>query len=87
MFMPPKKFNFSGKTIEKLKVKAAQFLTKKFEVLLTNPGQAVLFPKVRGQSKEMTNWTLPNLFGNKVVPNGVLPLGFTSVQQPPNKAK
>ena len=87
MFVPPKKFNFSKKTIEKLKVEAAQFLTKKFEVLLTNPGEAILLPWVQGQSKEMTKWTLPNLFGNKVVSNRVLSLGFTSVQQPPNPAK
>ena len=87
MFVPPKKFNFSRKTIEKLKFKAAQFLTKKFGELHTNPGQAVLLPRVRGQSKEMTKWTLPNLFGNKVVTNRVLPLGFTSIQQPPNPAK
>ena len=30
-FVPPKKFNFSRKSIDTLKVKAAEFLTQKFE--------------------------------------------------------
>ena len=44
MFVPPKKFNFSKKTITKLKVKAAKFLTEKFGVLHNNPDEAVLLP-------------------------------------------
>ena len=43
MFVPPRKLNFSRKTIEKLKFKAAQFLTNKFGELHTNSGQAVLY--------------------------------------------
>ena len=35
----------------------------------------------------MTKWKLPNLFGEKVVTNQVLPLGFISVENPPNPAK
>jgi hypothetical protein len=84
MVVPPKKFNFSRKTINKLKVKAAEFLTEKFGVLHNNPGQAVLLPRVRGQSKEISKWQLPNLFGDKVVTNRVLPLGFTSLERSPN---
>ena len=45
-FVPPKKFNFSSKTIDKLKVKAAEFLTEKFGVLHNNPGQAVSLPRI-----------------------------------------
>jgi hypothetical protein len=86
MFVPPKKFNFSRKTITKLKVKAAEFLTDKFGVLHNNPGQAVLLPRVRGQKKNTTKWQLPNLFGNTVVTQRVLPLGFTSIERPPNPA-
>ena len=84
MAVPPKKFNFSRKTIATLKVKAAEFLTEKFGVLHNNPGQAVLLPRVRGQSKEVSKWRLPNLFGDKVVTNRVLPLGFTSLERAPN---
>ena len=84
MFVPPKKFNFSSKTIDNLKVKAAEFITEKIEVLHNNPGQAVLQPRVKGQNKQVTKWRLPNLFGNKVVSNRVLPLGYTSVGSPPN---
>lgn len=84
MFVPPKKFHFSQKSISNLKVKAAEFLTKKFEVLHDNPGQAVLLPRVRGQNKETTKWQLPNLFGSMIVTNRVLPLGFSSLDRPPN---
>ena len=42
MVVPPKKFNFSRKTINKLKVKEAEFLTEKFGVLHNNPGQGCL---------------------------------------------
>ena len=84
MFVPTKKFHFSKKSITKLKVKAAEFLTKKFGVLHNNPGQAVLLPKARRQNKQTTKWQLPNLFGSKVVTNRVLPLGFSSVESTPN---
>jgi len=84
MFVPPKKFNFSSKTIDNLKVKAAEFITEKIELLHNNPGQAVLQPRVNCQNKQVTKWRLPNLFGNKVVSNTVLPLGYTSVGSPPN---
>lgn len=77
MFVPPKKFN--SKTIDNLKLKAAEFITEKFEVLHKNPGQAVLQPRVKGQKKQVIKWRLPNLFGNKVVSNRALPLGYTSV--------
>ena len=58
MFVPPKKFHFSRKSIAKLKVKAAEFLTMKFGVLYDNPGQAVLLPRVSRQNKETTTKSL-----------------------------
>ncbi len=75
-FVPPRKFNFSSKRINKLKAKAAQFLTIKFESLFTHPNQAQ--PRVKRQPKHTTKWKLPDLFGEKIVTNRVLPLGFTS---------
>lgn len=84
MFVPPKKFHFSRKSIAKLKIKAAEFLTMKFGVLHDNPGQAVLLPRVCRQNKETTKWQLRNLFGNVVVANRVLPMGYSSVTRSPN---
>ena len=86
-FVPPKKFNFSRKRINKLKLKAAKFLTQKFGVLHSNPGMAKSLPRTKKQSKNITRYQLPNLFGDKVVTNKVLPLGFTSVKMPPNPEK
>ena len=41
IFFPPRKFHFSSKKINKLKEKAAKFLTIKFEYLYYQPGMAV----------------------------------------------
>ena len=86
-FVPPRKFTFSRKKIDVLKAKAAEFLTNKFETLHDNPNMAVELPRKPRQAKYMTKWKLPNLFGEKVVTNQVLPLGFTSVQNSPNPAR
>jgi hypothetical protein len=66
------------KSIDKLKVKAAEFLTKKSHLIHSNPGQAVLLPKGRGQKKQTTKWQLPNLFGSMVVTNVSLVYRITS---------
>jgi hypothetical protein len=86
-FVPPRKFTFSRKKIDGLKAKAAEFLTNKFETLHDNPNMAVELARKPRQPKYMTKWKLPNLFGEKVVTNRVLPLGFTSVENPPNPAR
>ena len=86
-FVPPRKFTFSRKKIDGLKAKAAEFLTNKFETLHDNPNMAAELPRKPRQPKYMTKWKLPNLFGEKVVTNRVLPLGFTSVENPPNPAR
>ena len=86
-FVPPRKFTFSRKKIDGLKAKAAEFLTNKFETLHDNPNMAVELARKPRQPKYMTKWKLPNLFGDKVVTNRVLPLGFTSVENPPNPAR
>ena len=87
VFVPPRKFNFSSKRIDKLKAKAAEFLTTKFETLKTNPHKAVQQPLAPRQLKQTSKWKLPNLFGKKIVTNQVLPLGFMSVQTQPNPAR
>lgn len=84
VFVPPRKFNFSRKRINKLKANAAEFITLKFEFLYSHPGMAVLQPRAPRQPKDTTKWKLPNLFGENIVTNRVLPLGFTSMETPPN---
>jgi hypothetical protein len=84
VFVPTKRFNYSSKRINTLKAKAAKFLTSKFESLNDHPNMATQQPRVRRQTKYLTKWKLPTLFGEKIVNNRVLPLGFTSVQQAPN---
>jgi hypothetical protein len=79
-FVPPKRFNFSSKQIDKLKVKAAIFHSKKFEAINLNPGQANQIPRQGKQRKDLTKWTLPNLF----VTNRILALGFSFVEESSN---
>ena len=87
VFVPPRKFNFSTKRIDKLKTKAAKFLTNKFETLHTNPNKAFQQPRAPRQPKHTSKWKLPNLFGQKIVTNQVLPLGFLPVENQPNPAR
>ena len=84
VFVPPRKFNYSSKKINTLKAKAAEFLTNKFEAISNQPNVATQLPPVRRQPKHLIKWKLPNLFGDKIVNNRVLPLGYTSVEQAPN---
>ena len=79
-----KKSNFSSKRINKLKTQAAEFLTLKFELLFTHPSVAVQQPKTKGQPQHTSKWLLPNLFGEKIVTNRVFPLGYNSMEIPPN---
>ena len=79
-FVPPRKFNFSQKRIDSLKTKAAEYLVKKFELIHPQPGQATQQPRQHSQRKDLSRWVLPNLFGEQIVTNRVLPLGFSSVR-------
>ena len=87
VFVPPKRFNYGAKKVNILKAKAAKFITSKFECINNHPNMAVQQPRVKRQAEYITKWTLPNLFGEKIVNNRVFPLGFTTVQQSPNPAK
>ncbi len=82
----PKRFNYGAKTINVLKVKAAKFLTS-HEYINNHPNMATQQPRVKRQPKHLTKSSLPNLFGQKIVNNRVLPLGFTSVQQASNPTR
>ena len=72
VFVPPKRYNFSSKRVNKLETKAAEFLTVKFETLFANPNKAVQQPRAPRQRKNTSKWRLPNLFGEKIVTNQVL---------------
>ena len=87
VFVPPKRFNYSAKGINTLKAKAAKFLVAKFEVINNHPNVATQQPRAKRQPKNITKWILPNLFGEKIVTNKVLPLGFTSIQQTPSPTR
>ena len=84
VFVPQRKFNYSRKHIHSLKMKAAEFLTLKFESIYNNPNMAMELPRTRRQPKHTSTWTLPHLFGDKIITNQVLPLAFTSIKNPPN---
>lgn len=78
-FVPSKKYSYSKKKIQALKLRAAEFLTKKFGCLIANPGQAKQVSKNDKKQQKTTKWKLPNLFGSeKVMKNEVLPLGYLS---------
>ena len=74
--VPPKKFNFSQKRIDDLKVKAASFLTAKFKAISDDGGKAIQLPRAQGQRKDVTKWKLPNIFGDITVTQKVLPLSL-----------
>ena len=50
-YVPPNKFNFNRKRINKLKLKAAEFFTHKFRVLHSNPRMAKLLPRTKKQKR------------------------------------
>ena len=141
-FVPPRKFAFSRKNIDSLKVKAAEYITVKFANFVQNAGQATKvssesshkqrkkcenlasgkqqksragdeqknkknpkqaiesekrmqnnFQKVKESKKKTesknsnekkTKWRLPNLFGQKVVSDELLPLGYLSHKTAPD---
>ena len=85
-FVPPKRYAYSQKNIKTMKVKAAEFLVLKFELLLKNPGKASKVIQGRG-AMNLPNFKLPNLFGETVVTSKVMPLGFSIKDKAPNHAK
>ena len=85
-FVPPRRYSFSRKSIDTLEVKAAEFLTNKFEQIMNQPNTAESLPRAHGQRRSICKWKLPNLFGASAVTNKILPLGFTS-ENPPNPNK
>ncbi|XP_065067660.1 uncharacterized protein LOC135693193 [Rhopilema esculentum] len=81
-FVPPRRYNFCPSKVQRLKFKAAEFLVKKFKTLLTSPSKASRLQRTQNQPKNVTKWSLPNLFGETIVTNKVLPFGFSSLEHP-----
>eukprot|EP00112_Aurelia_sp_Birch-Aquarium-sp1_P016187 Seg365.2 transcript_id=Seg365.2/GoldUCD/mRNA.D3Y31 product="hypothetical protein" protein_id=Seg365.2/GoldUCD/D3Y31 len=81
-FVPPNKYNFSNKRVDQLKIKAAQYLTAKFQEINENLGAATVLERAPQQRKDVVKWKFPNLFGDDTVTNKVLPLGFISQEKP-----
>ena len=75
-FVPPRKYSFCPGKIKALKVKAAKFLVEKFATMKTSPDQGKMVPRTSRQRKTVSKWMLPNVFGEEVVTNQVLPLGY-----------
>ena len=75
-FVPPQKYSFCPGKIKALKVKAAKFLVEKFATLKTSPDQGKMVPTTSRQRKTVSKWMPPNIFGEEVVTNQVLPLGY-----------
>ena len=88
-FVPERKQNFAHKNVEMLKIRAAEFLTQKFKSIFETPnaGKLVRAPKEKSNSRG-TTWNLPTILGaEKIVINGVLPLGFLSHESSPDPNK
>ena len=81
-FVPPRKYNFSTSKIKTLKFKTSEYLVGKCKTLLTSPVKAKMLQRTSHQRKDVTKWILPNLFGEDKVTNKVLPLGFSSQEDP-----
>ena len=64
-----------------MKTRAAEFLVAKFKAIHSQPGRATQQLRQPRQRKDLTKWLLPNLFGNQVVTNRVLPYGFSSMEK------
>ena len=86
-FVSKRKHAFCPKKIKSLKLQAAKFLISKFERIGDNPGQAKMIRRTRGQKKTLTKWMLPNIFGNEIVSNEVLPLAYNDPQTMPSNEK
>ena len=81
-FVPPRRYNFCPSKVKKLKFKASEFLVAKFRTLLDSSNKAKELQRTSHQPKDTTRWILPNLFGKNEVTNRVLPLAFSSPENP-----
>ena len=78
-FLPPPKAYFSHNQLIRLKVRSARFLVGLITDICTHPFSAHEQPRLPRQRKNVSRWVLPNIFGQDVVKNPLLPLGYQFV--------
>ena len=83
-FVPPKSSTYSHNQLRILNLKSSEYLASIFKDIFLHPHQAQQLPRTPRQSKDVTKWLLPSLFGQTVVTNKVLPLGFQSPGKEPD---
>ena len=75
-FAPPPQKRLRHTQLRHLKVRAARFLLQKLHDICTHQYAAEELARIPGQRRKTTRWRLPQLFGETVVQNSVLPLGY-----------
>ena len=75
-FVPPRRAMMSHNQLRRLKIKSAYYLLGKIQEICANPLAAQEQPRLFRQRKKVSWWILPNLFGQLVVQNVLLPLGY-----------
>ena len=83
-FVPPKSSTYNHNQLRILKLKSSEYLASIFKDIFLHPHQAQQLPRTPRQSKDVTKWLLPSLFGQTVVTNKVLPFGFQSPGKEPD---
>lgn len=78
-FLPPIRATFSNNQLRALKVKAARFLVGLVNEICTHPFAGHELPRQPRQRKNVSRWILPDLYGQEVVRNPLLPLGYQFV--------
>eukprot|EP00794_Sanderia_malayensis_P020710 gene20710-22742_t len=86
-FVPQRSYSYCPAKIKNLKLKAAKFLIEKFEKIKNSSRKASKIPPAPRQRKTVTKWTLPNIFGDMMVTNQLLPLGYNDPSVAPQTAK
>ena len=67
---------FSPTAIRRLKVNAAMFILNTIEQICTHPFAGQEQPRMPRQRRSESRWVLPALYGQAVVKNPLLPLGY-----------
>jgi hypothetical protein len=75
-FTPSKHFAFSHGQLKYLKLKSSEFLTTTLEEIIKNQSSTTLhYPKKKNGKVKVT---MPQLFGNKMMKENILPMSFLS---------
>ena len=78
-FLPPPRANYTHRQLRRLKVSAAMFILNKIEQICTHPFAGQEQPRMPRQRRSESRWVLPALYGQTVVKNPLLPVGYQFV--------